>query len=188
MPTLSSADPLPLECARIVVAGTSGAGKTTLAEKLAALRSLERFEMDNLHWGPGWTQRPTFLDDVAAAVSSEAWVTEWQYREVRPMLARRAQAMIWLDYSVPRRMYWVTRRTLTRRTTRQPIWDSGLREAPLRSIFTEKDHIIRWSWRTRRSLDQLPQVIEREYPHLLLYRLNSPRETQRWLRTMDRAV
>lgn len=72
--------------------------------------------------------------------------------------------------------------------TRQRIWDSGLREAPLRSIFTEKDHIIRWSWRTRRSLDQLPQVIEREYPHLLLYRLTSPRETQRWLRTMDRAV
>lgn len=188
MRTLSFADPLPPECTRLIVAGTSGAGKTTLAEQLAEILALPRFEMDNLHWGPGWTQRPAFLDDVTTAVSSEAWVTEWQYREVRPILARRAQAMIWLDYSAARRMSWVTRRTVARRATRQPIWDSGLREAPLRSIFTEKDHIIRWAWRTRRTLDDLPRAVEREYPHLALYRFTSPRQTQRWLRTMDRSV
>lgn len=188
MPTLSSADPLPPECTRIIVAGTSGAGKTTLAQKLADQRGLRRFEMDNLHWGPGWTPRPGFLQEVSAAVAGDAWVTEWQYREVRALLARRAHAMIWLDYSVPRRMYRVTRRTLARRASRRPIWDAGLREAPLRTFLTEEDHIIRWAWRTRRTLDELPGIVEREYPHLVLYRLTSPQETQRWLRTMDRSV
>ncbi|MGJ9371798.1 AAA family ATPase [Nesterenkonia sp. CF4.4] len=163
--------------------GTSGAGKTRFAEQLAVIKDLPRFEMDNLHWGPGWTPRLTFLDDASAAAASDSWVTEWQYSAARPILARRAHAMIWLDYSVPRRMYWVARRTLMRRATRASLWDAGLREEPLRTIFTEKDHIIRWAWRTRRNLDQLPGVVEREYPHLVLYRFTSPGQARRWLRT-----
>lgn len=186
MRVLGSGDPLPPDCTRILVAGTSGAGKTTLADQLSEVRGLPRFEMDNLHWGPGWTPRATFLDDVASAVTADAWVTEWQYSDARPALARRAHAMIWLDYSVPRRMYWVTRRTIIRRATRQPLWDSGLTEEPLHTFFTKKEHIIRWAWRTRRNLDHLPQLVEREHPHLALYRFISPKQVQHWLSSQER--
>lgn len=186
MHTLGSGDPLPSHCTRILVAGTAGAGKTTLANQLAVMRNLPRFEMDNLHWGLSWTPRPNFLNDVASAVAADAWVTEWQYTDARPVLAGRAHAMIWLDYSVLRRMYWVTRRTVIRRATRQPLWDSGLRDEPLLTFFTKKEHIIRWAWRTRRRLDQLPQLVEREYPHMVLYRFTSPQQVQRWLQRLPR--
>lgn len=182
MRILGSGDPLPSGCTRILVAGTSGAGKTTLAIHLAEMLELPRFEMDNLHWGPGWVTRPTFFDDVATEVAADAWITEWQYREARPILAERAQVMIWLDYSVARRMFWVTRRTVLRRVTRQPIWDSGLREKPLYTVFTDEDHIIRWAWRTRRTMDQLPQRVDERFPHLTLYRFASPGQARRWLR------
>lgn len=182
MRTLSFSDPLPHRCTRIIVAGTSGAGKTTFAEQLACIQDLPRFEMDNLRWGP---PRSAFLDEALAAASSDSWVTEWQYPAARPALARRAHAMIWLDYSVPRRMYWVTRRTLIRRATRQSIWDAGLTEDPLRTFFTDNDHIIRSAWRTRRHLDHLPGVVEREYPHLALYRFTSPSQSRRWLRALS---
>ena len=180
---MGPADPLPPDCTRILIAGTAGAGKTTLGDQLAEKLSLPRYEMDNLHWGPGWTTRPDFHADVADMAASDAWVTEWQYREARQTLAQRAQVLIWLDYSAARRMYWVTRRTVMRRLRQQPIWESGLHEKPLHTVFTQEEHIIRWAWRTRRSLDQLPQVAEQNFPHVVIYRFGSPAQTQRWLQT-----
>ena len=43
---------------RVVVAGISGVGKTTLARRLAAARGLRHVEVDALFHGPGWQRRP----------------------------------------------------------------------------------------------------------------------------------
>ena len=40
---------------RIVVVGTSGVGKTTLAKDIAAALAIPHVELDALHWDPGWT-------------------------------------------------------------------------------------------------------------------------------------
>jgi adenylate kinase family enzyme len=39
---------------RIVVVGTSGAGKTTLARRIAALLELRYIELDAINWQSGW--------------------------------------------------------------------------------------------------------------------------------------
>ncbi len=54
-------------------------------------------EIDALFHGPNWIPRPEFLDDVRALVQSEAWTTEWQYSAARPILAARADLLLWLD-------------------------------------------------------------------------------------------
>ena len=41
--------------------------------------------------------RPEFVDEVAALVAGEEWVTEWQYSVVRPLLLARAELLVWLD-------------------------------------------------------------------------------------------
>lgn len=181
MRTLGPGDPLPPGTSRILIAGTSGSGKTTLAGKLSAALSLPHHEMDNLHWGAGWTTRESFLEDVAAFTATEAWVSEFQYREARPLTAGRAQVMVWLDYPVRTRMWRVIRRTLRRRFRREPMWDAGLLEGPLWTIFTEQDHIIRFAWRTRKNFEGLPAALAEKYPHLTLVRLRSPRAAQQWL-------
>jgi ABC-type branched-subunit amino acid transport system ATPase component len=48
---------------RIVVVGTSGAGKTTLARRIAALLELPHIELDAINWQPGWrdlTRHPPY--------------------------------------------------------------------------------------------------------------------------------
>ena len=39
---------------RIVVVGTSGAGKTTPARRIAALLGLPQIELDAINWQSGW--------------------------------------------------------------------------------------------------------------------------------------
>jgi hypothetical protein len=51
--------------------------------------SIPHVEIDGLYHGPNWTPRQSFGPDVAQFVASPAWVTEWQYSSVRPLLARR---------------------------------------------------------------------------------------------------
>lgn len=43
---------------RILVVGTSGAGKSRLAGQLAAALGVPHVELDALYWGPDWTPRP----------------------------------------------------------------------------------------------------------------------------------
>ena len=94
-------DPVPPGPRRVLVAGSSGAGKTTLAAALGARWGIPHHELDALHHGPDWVPRPQFAADVAAFAASAEWVAEWQYDTVRraavashPRSRRRMQALL----------------------------------------------------------------------------------------------
>jgi adenylate kinase family enzyme len=144
---LTAVDPLPRTPRRILVAGTSGAGKTTLAKRVAEVAGVPHVEMDALHHGPGWTPRADFMADVAAFAAEPAWVTEWQYGAARPLLLDRADLLVWLDHPRSTVMGRVVRRTLSRRLHRTRLWNGNI-EPPLATILTDPDHIVRWAWRT----------------------------------------
>jgi len=61
----------PPDLSRVVVVGTSCAGKTTFARRLAGIVGAAHVELDALHWGPLWTPRPDFQRDVSAAVQQQ---------------------------------------------------------------------------------------------------------------------
>jgi adenylate kinase family enzyme len=172
---------------RVVVAGTSGSGKTTLAGRLAAVWGIPHTELDGLYHGPGWHPRPQFLDEVRALVAADRWVTEFQYAPARPLLAERAQVLVWLDLSVPVVMRQVVRRTVRRRLRRVELWNGNL-EPPLWTLLTSSDHILRWAWRTRHKLAGLPERLAREAPHLVVVRLRSRREVDRWVAAQAASV
>lgn len=165
---------------RIAVAGTSGAGKTTLARRIGSHLGLPHTEIDALHHGPGWVPRTRFLDDVRAMVAQDSWVTEWQYAAARPLIAERAELLVWLDLPVPHQMSRLVRRTLRRRWHGEQLWN-GNTEPPLRTFLTDRDHVIRWGWRTRHRLrEQVPAALA-THPHLRLVHLRSQRAVERWL-------
>ena len=141
---LGHLNPLPPTTRRILVTGASGSGKSTLRETISEALHLPSVEIDSLHHGPQWTQRPTFAADVDRFTSGPAWVVEWQYSEVKPLLLDRADALVWLDHGRWTVTQRVVRRTLRRRLRRTELWN-GNYEPPLRTIFTDPDHIIRWS-------------------------------------------
>lgn len=173
---------------RVVVIGTSGAGKTTLAGRIAARLGIEHVEIDSLFHGPGWTPRPEFLDDVRALVARDGWITEWQYAAARPLLTERATLAVWLDYPVRLRMSRVVRRTVSRWARRTRLWHGNVEPSLWRAVI-EPEGIIRWAWDTRHKYDDLPrQLAAAGRSDLPLVRLRSPAEAERWLATLGSAA
>lgn len=178
---LTERDALPARPRRVIVAGTSGSGKSTLARRIAEAARLRYVEIDSLFHGPGWTPRPQFDDEVFALAASDLWAVEWQYASARPVLAARADLAVWLDLPRPVVMRRVVRRTLGRRIRRQELWN-GNREPALRTVLTDRDHIVRWAWRTHAQHAERIAALAAERPDLPVVRLRSAGAVERWLR------
>nr|WP_226924542.1 AAA family ATPase [Georgenia satyanarayanai] len=172
-------DPLPRHPQRVLVAGVSGAGKTTLARRVAAVTGAPHTEIDALFHGPGWEPRADFLADVRALAARDAWTTEWQYADARPILAQRADLLVWLDLpfgtvTLPR----LVRRTLRRRLRREEPWNGNV-EPPLWTVLTDREHALGRA--TRDKLRSRVPRLEEQAPHLVVVRLRSPREVDQWV-------
>jgi hypothetical protein len=170
---------------RFVVVGPSGSGKTTLGRQIAARLDLPFVELDAVHWGPNWAL-PTvegFRQRVARALEGEAWIADGNYSRVRDITWGRAQALVWLDYSLSVCLVRLLVRTVRRIVTRETLWN-GNRET-LRGQLSGDGlipHTIR-RYRGRRAR-YVSLLQEPAYAHLTVFRLRSPREARRWLQAL----
>jgi len=180
VPLLGPDDPLPRRPARVLVAGTSGAGKTTLAARIGSQLQVPHIEIDALFHGPDWVPRPTFVADVRRFADRPGWVTEWQYESVRPLLAGRSDLLVWLDLPRARVMSQVTRRTLRRRLARERLWNGNV-EPPLWTVLTDPEHIVRWAWSTHARTAERVAALADQRPELPVVRSTSRSDVDAWL-------
>jgi adenylate kinase family enzyme len=178
---LGPLDPLPFRPRRVLIAGVSGTGKTTLAARVADVLEAPHTEIDALYHGPDWTPREEFLRDVDALVHTDRWTTEWQYSSARATLAENADLLVWLDLpfftvTLPR----VVRRTVRRRLRGEVLWNGNV-EPPLRTFFTQREHIVRWAFVTRHAYRARIPRLRDDHPHLTVVRLTSARDIDTWM-------
>jgi adenylate kinase family enzyme len=164
------------------VSGTSGSGKTTLARAIGDALGVPAVEIDALHHGPGWTVVPTFAQDVDRFTADPGWVTEFQYHQVKPLLLERADLLVWLDHGRGTVMRRVIRRTLVRRARRQELWNGNV-EPPLWTFFSDRDHIVRWAWRTHRRRENQALAVAADPDPAMpdVVRLSGQRQVDAWL-------
>lgn len=140
-------------------------------------------ELDSLNWEPRWTAAPTkvFRRRVSEALTSDGWISDGNYSEVRDMVWNRATAIVWLDYPLwvnMRRLFW---RTLRRVFTGEELWN-GNRER-FAAQFLSRESLFLWALKTygpyRRRYAAM--FADPAHAHLTLVRLRSPGEARRWL-------
>lgn len=88
---------------RISVIGPSGSGKTFLARVLAQRLGLPHHELDAARWDSAGGERPVaeFVGLVEALAERDAWIIDGHYRDVRHLIWRQADMVVWLNYSLP---------------------------------------------------------------------------------------
>ena len=106
---------------RVVVFGTTGSGKSSLAERLAARHGLRLIELDELFWGRDWQPAPLelFRHRVEREIRDGDWIVVGNYGQVRDLVWRAADTLVWLDLPLPLVMWRLFRRTLRRSLTRE---------------------------------------------------------------------
>jgi adenylate kinase family enzyme len=184
MPAAPSAD---VPWRRIVVVGSSGAGKTTWARELARARGCRHVELDELFWGPGWRPKPReeFRRLVADVAAGDDWVIDGNYTTARDLLWPRAQVVVWLNLGFARVFARSLRRTLARIATREVLWH-GNRESFARTFFT-RESILWWVIKThglkRRQFDASRRG--GEHAHLAWLEVRSPAQACQCLRELS---
>jgi adenylate kinase family enzyme len=168
---------------RVVVVGTTGSGKTTLARTLAQRLNAPHVELDALHWEPNWQPASSgiFRERTAQALVGESWVVDGNYSLVRDITWERADTIVWLDYALPLILARLTRRTFWRIATRVELWNGN--HERLRATLLTRDSILVWALTTyrRRKRDYSSMQSEPRYAHLAVVRLRSPRAARQWL-------
>jgi adenylate kinase family enzyme len=168
---------------RICVVGTTGSGKSTMAEAIAYRLHIPHIELDALHWEPGWKEadREFTRARVRDISLSEAWVVDGNYRFLRDLLWPRAQALVWLDYPLQLILWRLWRRTWKRVLTKEVLWGTN-RERLLKQFFS-KDSLFLWAFKTygrhRREYMDMPR--QPEYSHLHVVHIQSQREAEAFL-------
>lgn len=172
---------------RVVVVGTSGAGKTTLARRLAKGLDAAFIELDALHWLENWTPNPEFAAHVAEALEAERWVVDGNYnRRGQFYILSHADTLVWLDYSVGTKLWRLVRRTVRRVTTRETLWHGN--KETLRGVLFSRESLFIWFFRSHWSQRRRYGALFAEPPeHLTVYRLLYPVDAERLLVAIEKS-
>jgi adenylate kinase family enzyme len=171
---------------RIIVVGTTGSGKTTLASNLCQLLNIPHIELDALYWEENWQQSSdaAFVEKVnlAMAEAGELWIIDGNYRLTRALVWPLADTVIWLDYPLWL-IYWrLFRRSVKRIITREKLWNEN--QESIYSQFLAEDSLFAWAKETHKlRRETYRQIIANdEFPHLRYLHFRHPRETEAFLK------
>ncbi|MFJ2158831.1 AAA family ATPase [Streptomyces sp. NPDC087856] len=170
---------------RILVVGSTGAGKSTLARAVGERLGVPYHEMDALYFnGPDWAVNQGLTEDVLRLTSEPRWIIDSiGSPEVRELLWEMADTVLWLDY--PRRVIMprVLRRSLRRTVTRESVF-GGNRETW--AGWFSREHPAWWAWSQyagrRREIER--RTGDPRFAPLTTRRFAQPADTEAWLASL----
>lgn len=170
---------------RIVIVGTTGSGKTTLARRAAEIIGGRHIELDALYHGPGWVpvEPPIFRARVRAAIAGESrWVTCGGYRGyVCDVTWPLADQIVWIDLPLRVSLSRMVRRTFARRIRNEELWN-GNRES-LRGMFLSRNSLLLFGIQYRNKYrETYPAALsDPALAHVNVVRMRRQREVTEWL-------
>jgi len=169
------------------VVGTSGAGKSYVAQQLATRLGVPYVCNDAIIHRENWRPNPPAQRyiEFEAATRGDGWTYDGNIGGLHSpedkLILQRADTLVWIDlprFEVMRQLLW---RTILRSWTREKLWH-GNRES-WRMSFASRDSILLWSWQTydlrRRQYRRI--FADPQWSHLRRIRFDSRTAVNRWL-------
>ena len=171
-----------------MVYGTTGAGKTTVAARIAECLAVPHIELDAIFWLPDWTKKPReeFRAEVTALLDDcqEGWVCDGNYSALRELTLPQADAVVWLWLPF-RVIFWrLLKRTIRRAWTKEPLW--GTNYESWRLSFLSRESLLLYAMKSRRRHRENIRRDLKEIAHQAkVYELRSMGEVEMFLATMQ---
>ncbi len=179
---------------RVNVVGTSSAGKSTFARRLADLLAAPHVELDRLFWEPGWrpASEDRFQISLQQAIQGDHWVIDGNYNHPgeRPIEYKRLTSLIWLDYSLPTTLSRAFRRAIHRSWSGREIWPGTGNCESFRRNFASRDSVLLWTLtsyypnrKKYRAMMHRPDLSSMQWIHL-----QRPRQAEYFLQSVREQV
>lgn len=173
---------------RVVVYGTTGSGKTTVAALIAECISAPHIELDAIFWLPNWTEKPReeFRTKVSALLEGyqEGWVCDGNYSALRELTLPQADAVVWLWLPF-RVIFWrLLKRTIRRAWTKEPLW--GTNYESWRLSFLSRESLLLYAMKSRRRhRENIRRDLKAITHQAKVYELRSTREVEAFLASLQ---
>jgi adenylate kinase family enzyme len=167
---------------RVLVMGSSGAGKSTFARKFSAITGIPIVSLDALFWKPGWmpSEAAEFDQRVTEAVSAPCWIMDGDYiSHVGALRRELADTAIWFDLPRVTCMIGVMTRIATTYGKVRPEMAPGCPER----LDAEFLRYV-WTYRQKRR-PRLASFVEGLRPDQALIRFISRPDADRYLRDLS---
>jgi adenylate kinase family enzyme len=159
---------------RVLVIGSSGAGKSTFSRRLGEKTGLEVIHLDKLHWKPNWTEPPKdeWQKTVAEALKSDSWIMDGNYSATIEMRIRAADTVVFLDFPRLLCVYRILKRVFLSYGKTRPDMAEDCKE--------QFDWVfVKWVWNfPNRSKPRVERLLEQYGNEKTVIRLKSRREVE----------
>ena len=166
---------------KIVIIGSPGAGKSTLAQELGRLLNIKVVHLDRVFWQRGWKEKPreTRIDILQGLVCKKKWwIIEGTYLGSSKPRLEAADTIIFLDIP-PLLCLWriVMRHFKYNKCSRRDIPEGCTDRLSLINVLK----VLAFPFRGRRELEEKLQ----RFPPEKVLRLNSAKEVDNFLTQVE---
>ena len=138
---------------RVLVIGSGGSGKSTVAAQLGELLNLEVNHLDKFYWGAGWVKPELneWVKTVTDLIDSESWIIDGNYSGTLELRIQKCDTIVFLDLPPVLCLWRIVKRFFQYRDGSRPDMAEGCRE----NLDFE---FVSWVWNYRRR--SRPKVIK----------------------------
>lgn len=158
---------------KVLVIGSSGAGKSTFARRLHAATGLKLIHLDKLYWKPDWietTDKAEWRKTLAQVLKGEEWIIDGNYSSTMEMRLQASDTAILLDLPNYICTWRVLKRFVFYRKRKRPDMAEGCHER-----FDWE--FLKWTWNyPKRSKPKVEERLKRFGREKTIIRLKSNKD------------
>jgi adenylate kinase family enzyme len=160
---------------KILVIGSSGAGKSTFSRRLHQATNLPLVHLDRLYWKPNWvetTDKNEWKRAIENAMRGDTWILDGNYSGTLEIRLEKCDTVIFLDLPRILCVYRVLKRVAFYRKGSRPDMADGCDEQ-----FDLEFLKLIWNYPTR-SKPKVKQLLKRFENEKTIFRLRSKKEIE----------
>jgi adenylate kinase family enzyme len=167
---------------KVLIIGSGGAGKSTLAARLGEVTGIEVIHLDKIHWKPNWTSPPKdeWRKTVKAELKKDEWIMDGNFGGTMEMRLAACDTVIYLDFPRTICLYRALKRAVKYYNKTRPDMGEGCNE---RIDF----EFLHWVWNfPKTTKPKIEERLKRFESEKTTIRLHSKREVEKFFRNLKK--